>query len=234
LVDWSYGLLDEAERGVFERLSLFAGGWTLEAAAAVCSHDTVAAPQVAAVVASLADKSMVVPPSPSGPARYGMLETLRLYGAEHLEARCEREPTSDAHARYFLALAEEAEVGLRGQQEREWVERLRVELDNLRAAHAWCRKQRDPDVALRLSATLHRFACWEVNDEILSWAEAVVELPSAQDHPLFPVVLGSAAIRRMHRGETSIATRYAERAVESCDGMDDGRCPPKLSAASAC
>lgn len=223
LVDWSYGLLDEAERAVFERLSVFAGGWTLEAAAAVCADGAVSASEVAALVASLADKSMVVPPAPSGPARYGMLETLRLYGAERLDARCEREPASDAHARYFLALAEEAEIGLRGPREREWVVRLRVELDNLRAAHTWFRKQSDPDLALRLSAALHRFACWEVNDEILSWAEAVVELPSAQRHPLLPVVLGSAAIRRMHRGETTTATRYAERALTSCDGMDDVR-----------
>jgi predicted ATPase len=137
LVDWSYGLLDEAERAVFERLSVFAVGWTLEAAAAVCADGAVSASQVAAVVVGLADKSMVVPPAPSGPARYGMLETLRLYGAERLDARGEKEPTSDAHARYFLALAEEAEIGRRGPGEREWVGRLRVELDNLRAAHTW-------------------------------------------------------------------------------------------------
>ena len=223
LVDWSYGLLDEAERAAFERLSVFAGGWTLEAAAAVCADRAVSASQVAALVASLADKSMVVPPAPSGPARYGMLETLRLYGAEHLDAGCDRERTSGAHVRYFLALAEEAEIGLRGPQEREWVRRLHLELDNLRAAHTWCRKQRDPELGLRLSAALHRFACWQANDEILSWAEAVAELPAAQRHPLLPVVLGSAAIRRMHRGEMSTATRYAERGLALCDGMDDLR-----------
>ncbi len=77
--------------------------------------------------------------------------------------------------------------------------RVRGELDNLRAAHTWCQNQEDPALALRLSAALHWFACWQANDEILSWAEAVVELPSAQRHPLLPVVLGSAAIRRMHR-----------------------------------
>ncbi|MBW3548818.1 MAG: tetratricopeptide repeat protein [Actinobacteria bacterium] len=235
LVDWSYGLLDEAERAVFERLSVFAGGWTLEAAAAVCADGALSASQVAAVVTSLADKSMVVPPAPSGPARYGMLETLRLYGAERLDARGETEPTSDAHARYFLALAEEAEVGLRGPRERDWVERLRIELDNLRAAHTWCRKRRDPDLALRLSAALHWFACWQANDEILSWAEAVVELPSAQRHPLLPVVLGSAAIRRMHRGERSTAARYAERGLTSCDGVDDlRRALPTEALASIC
>ncbi len=223
LVDWSYGLLDEAECAVFERLSVFAGGWTLGAAAAVCADGAVPASQVAPLVASLADKSMVVPPSPSGLARYAMLETLRLYGAERLDARGEREATSDAHARYFLALAEEAEIGLRGPQEREWVRRLRAELDNLRAAHTWCRKQSDPDLALRLSAALHRFACWQTNDEILSWAEAAAELPSAHDHPLLPFVLGSAALLRTTRGEMTLAARYAERGLAACAGTDDPR-----------
>ena len=223
LVDWSYALLAEAERAVFGRLSVFAGGWTLESAAAVCANGDVSASQVPAVVASLADKSMVVPPPASGPARYVMLETLRLYGAERLDARCEREPASNAHARYFLVLAEAAEIGLRGPHERDWVRRLRDELDNLRVAHTWARQQGDPDVALRLSAALHRFASWQANDEMLSWAETVVELPATQRHPLLPVVLGSAAIRRMHRGETSTATRYAERGLASCDGPDDPR-----------
>ena len=121
LVDWSYGLLDDADRATFDRLSVFAGGWMLEAATAVCADGAVFASEVAALVASLADKSMVVPPLPSGPARYGMLETLRLYGADGLDARGERAQTSRAHARYFVTLAETAQIGLRGPKEREWV-----------------------------------------------------------------------------------------------------------------
>lgn len=235
LVDWSYGLLDEAERAVFERLSVFVGGWTLEASAAVCADEATTDHGVAAVVSSLADKSMVVPPARSGPARYGMLETLRLYGAERLDSRGRRGAASEAHARHFVALAEEAEIGLRGPQEREWVTRLRAELDNLRAAHTWCREQEHADLALRLSATLHSFGCWQANDEILSWAEAVAELPTAQSHALLPVVLASASIRRMHRGEMSAATHYAERALASCDGSDDlRRALPTEAMASIC
>jgi predicted ATPase/DNA-binding SARP family transcriptional activator len=223
LVDWSYELLDDAERRIFEQLSVFAGGWTLEAAGAVCAPGAVSASEVAAMVAGLADKSMVIPPAPSGPARYGMLETLRLYGAEHLDARGAADTTAEAHARYFVALSEQADVGLRGPHEREWVDRLRAELDNLRAAHVWCRMQPDPDLALRLSAALHRFACWQANDEILSWAEALADLPSTKGHPLLPVVQGSAANRRAHRGELDIARRYAELALPLCDGPDDVR-----------
>ncbi|MBW3555357.1 MAG: winged helix-turn-helix domain-containing protein [Actinobacteria bacterium] len=223
LVDWSYGLLDQPERAVFARLSVFAGGWTLEAATVVCAREGVSAFHVGGLVASLADKSMVVPLAAAGPGRYGILETLRLYGAERLDARGESESTRAAHARHFLALAEEAEVALRGPDEAEWVRRLRMEIDNFRAAHAWSRESGAADLALRLSAALHRFACWQANDEVLSWAEEAVELPAAYGHPLLPVVLGSAAVRRMHRGEMSIATEYADRALAGCAGKDDPR-----------
>jgi tetratricopeptide (TPR) repeat protein len=224
LVDWSYGLLDDTERAMFDRLSVFAGGWTLDAAAAVCLPGAASEADAAVLVANLADKSMVVPPSPSGAPRYGMLETLRLYGADHLEARGGQREVGNAHARYFLGLAEEAEAGLRGPHERDWVQRLHAELDNFRAAHEWSRGDcGDLDVALSLSVALHRFATWQANDEILSWAEAVVDLPGAHRHPLLPVVLGSAAVRRMHRGEMDIATEYAERALGLCDDGDDLR-----------
>ncbi len=115
-LDWSHDLLSEPEKDLFARLSVFAGGWTLDAAATVCAGDTVSASHVGGLVASLAEKSMVVPLAVAGPGRYNILETLRLYGAERLDARCQKEPTSDAHARYFLALAEEAEIGLRGRR----------------------------------------------------------------------------------------------------------------------
>ena len=224
LVDWSYGLLDEAEQSMFDRLSVFAGGWTLEAAAAVARPDAVADGDVAVVVAGLADKSMIVPPSPTGPPRYGMLETLRLYAADRLAARGDQDDVSGTHARYFLSLAETAEVALRGPDEREWVERLLAELDNLRAAHEWSRSEGgDLAVALSLPLALHRFATWQLNDEILSWSEAALDLPRAAGHTLFPVVLGSAAVRRMHRGEMDIARQYAERALALCADGDDLR-----------
>lgn len=223
LVDWSYGLLDETERAVFDRLSVFAGGWTLDAAVAVCADSRIAASEVTAIVVGLAEKSMVVPPSPTGDGRYGMLETLRLYGTERLEARGEKDATAESHARHFVAVAEEAEHGLRSRDERAWVGRLRAEVDNLRSAHAWSRAQPVPDLALRLSAALHRFATWQANDEILAWAEAVAELDSAAGRPLLPVVLGSAAVRHMHRGEVSDVRRLAERALEACEGPEDPR-----------
>lgn len=223
VVDWSYGLLDEAEQAVFARLSVFAGGWTLESATSVCAGDGVPASDVAALVVSLAERSMVVPPVPAGSSRYGMLDTLRLYGAERLDARKQTEPVGLAHARHFLAVAEEAEVGLRGPREREWVGRLRAELDNLRAAHLWCQEHGEADLALRLSAALHRFACWQVNDEVLSWAEAAAELPSAAGHPLLPVVLGSVAAHQAHRGDMAAAAERAKRALSECAGDDDPR-----------
>jgi predicted ATPase len=223
VVAWSHDLLDDAERTVFERLTVFAGGWTLEAAASLCSGEGVPASRVPGLVVSLAEKSIVIPPGPSAHGRYGMLETLRLYGAECLSARGEKEAASRAHARHFLALAIEAEVGLRGPDERGWVERLRAEFDNLRAAHAWCRDHGEADLALQLSAALHRFACWQANDEIFSWAESAAYLPTALGHRLRPVVLGSAGARWMYRGEMAQADEHANLALAECTGEDDPR-----------
>jgi predicted ATPase len=179
VVDWSYGLLNEAEQRLFERLSVFAGGWTMPEATSVCAGGAVPRHRIVQLMASLVDKSMVVGPTPDSPGRYRLLETLRQYGAERLEARGEVEATRRAHAQAFRALVEDGCRGLQATEEGAWVARLSAEVDNLRAAHAWCRQTGDVDLALRLSAALHWFAYWQVNDEIFSWAESTVELPSA-------------------------------------------------------
>jgi predicted ATPase/DNA-binding SARP family transcriptional activator len=221
VVDWSYGLLDEGERMVFERLSVFAAGWTLDQAASVCAGDGVPAGQVVDLVANLVNKSMVVGPAVEGTGRYALLETLRHYGAARLAARGDDRKMRRAHAECFLAFAEHAGLGLAGSHEREWVERLGAELDNLRVAHRWCRQHDQADLALRLSAALHRFACWQVNDEILTWAAAAVELPSARGHPMLPIVHGSAGLGAWRRGDLTAAVRHAQRGLAASAGPDD-------------
>lgn len=221
VVDWSYGLLDEPQRRVFERLSVFSGGWTMRDATSVCSVDDEPAPQqTVEIVASLAEKSMVVAPPPGGQSRYALLETLRQYGAERLQARGDAERVGLAHAEHFLALAEQADLGLRGADEGAWVQRLGADLDNLRAAHVWCRDRRVADLALRFSAALHRFACWQDNDEIFTWAAAAAELPAARGHPLLPTVLGSAGVGAWRRGDLAGAVEYAERGLAASAGVD--------------
>jgi predicted ATPase len=116
-LDWSYELLNESERKLFRRLSVFAGSWTLEAAEVVGVADGIQEGEVLDLLSRLVDKSMVVVLSGAEEAqRYRMLESVRQYSQERLEEGGETEQVRDRHARYYLALAERAEQGLKGTQ----------------------------------------------------------------------------------------------------------------------
>lgn len=141
LIDWSYDLLTEPERAVLRRLSVFSGGWTLEAAEAVCADDAVDAADVTDLLAHLVDKSLVIP-EPGG-TRYRMLETIRQYARERLEQAREKKALRARHLGYFLSFAEQARPALAGAEQGVWLARLDAERENFIAAHRWC--DRDPD-----------------------------------------------------------------------------------------
>ena len=136
-VEWSYNLLDVQEQRLFQRLSVFVGGCTLEAVEAVCAtlDKGDEAGLVMDRVASLIDKSLLqqIEQEDQEP-RLMMLETIREYGLERLTVNGEMETTQQAHATYYLTLAEKAEPELGGSQQAVWLERLEREYDNLRAA----------------------------------------------------------------------------------------------------
>lgn len=135
-VDWSYELLTEPERLLLERLSIFAGGFTLDAAESVCADDGIAAAQVLDLLAALTTRSLVAMQEEDGQARYHLLETIREYATERRKARGPADGLAERHARYFLALAREAEPELiLGRTAA--LRRMDVEHDNLRAALAW-------------------------------------------------------------------------------------------------
>jgi predicted ATPase/DNA-binding CsgD family transcriptional regulator len=153
-VEWSYNLLSEDERELFEQLSVFAGGWTLEAAEAVSgSHD------VLSRVARLVDQSLVLAePHGGADVRYRMLEPLRQFAQERLQARPAYTTVRDRHAAYFLALTECAQVALWGRGMRDsWIPRLAPEHDNLRTALRWLIDCVDVGSAQRLGAGLTRY-----------------------------------------------------------------------------
>jgi predicted ATPase len=128
-MDWSYDLLTEPEQRLFERLSVFAGGWTLEAAEVVGASDDVEEEEVLELLWRLVNKSLVVAEArTAGTARYRMLEPIRQYAREKLETSGEADEVKDRHAAFFLALAEEAEPELAGAQQTLWVERLEGEV----------------------------------------------------------------------------------------------------------
>jgi len=160
-IEWSYQLLNAWERRLFQWLSVFVGGCTLEAAEAVCTGLDDGAGEVLAGVASLLDKSLLQRMEQtrggSEEPRLLMLETIREYGLEALTASGEREVARQAHADYFLRLAEEAEPALKGPLLVVWLERLEQEHDNLRAALHWALESGRIEMALRLGIALERF-----------------------------------------------------------------------------
>jgi predicted ATPase/DNA-binding SARP family transcriptional activator/DNA-binding CsgD family transcriptional regulator len=156
-LDWSYELLSEPERKLFGRLSVFAGGWTLEAAEAVGAGDGIEEGDVVELFLMLVDKSLVVSEAGEGGFRYGMLEPVRQYAQEKLEESGETQATKHAHAEYFLALAEEAEPRLWGSGDKAWFYRLEAEHDNMRAALFWTVEHEEAELALRLSGALRWF-----------------------------------------------------------------------------
>jgi non-specific serine/threonine protein kinase len=210
LVDWSHTLLTEPERLLFRRLAVFAGGWTLEAAEAVCADPDLAslaspdhatpdraptdlaptglAPEdVLDLVSELVAKSLVIPNEQGGEVRYGLLETLRQYAAERLRDAGEETVLRDRHAAWLLTLAERAGPELTGPNQETWLNRLDRERENLRAAQRWAVEQGDAETVARLGAALWRF-WWARGDdaEAREWVTTIV--PLAQQSPPIPAL----------------------------------------------
>ncbi len=157
-IAWSHELLPPAERTLFARLAVFAGEWTLDAAAAVCGVDGELGVDALDGVDALVAQSLVRRESaPDGEPRFGMLETIREYARECLEASGEAEATRRRHAAHFLALAERAEPGLRGPDQCAWLDRLEREHDNLRAALRWAADSGAGETEARLAGALRWF-----------------------------------------------------------------------------
>ncbi|HEY0070269.1 MAG TPA: helix-turn-helix domain-containing protein, partial [Chloroflexia bacterium] len=137
-IEWSYSLLDESEKTLFRRMSVFVGGATPEAAEAICSPGTGMEDSTTQVLESLCDRSLFNYGQVQGEPRFTMLETIREYGSEQLQESGEAETTRGHHALYFMTLAQQAERELRGPGQGAWLQKLETEHDNLRAALSWC------------------------------------------------------------------------------------------------
>jgi len=157
-IGWSYGLLSEEEKEMFGRLSVFAGGFTLEAAEAVCPGGFIEVGEVLDLLSDLVDKSLVAAEtSRDGQVRYRMLEPIRQYAQEKLQESGEVSEVQGRHVAFFFAVAEEGEPELAGPEQRLWVERLEGEHDNLREAFSWVLERGEAELGLRFGAALWRF-----------------------------------------------------------------------------
>lgn len=163
-IDWSYDLLSEQERILFRRLSVFAGGFTLNAVEAIAAEGAIVQLQVIDLVENLINKSLVRMEERSGDldveTRYGMLETISEYAREKLRQAGEADILRIRHLEFFLNLVEEIEPKLEGDMQKVWLDRLEAEIDNLRAGLDWALANEDIDVAARFAGALPRF--WRV------------------------------------------------------------------------
>ena len=215
-IDWSYDLLTPTERHSLNRLSVFAGGCDLGAAEAVLPGDEIDAADVVDVLGQLVDKSLVVVDDIDGGVRYRLLETIRQYARERLDASGEPVALRRRHADHYVALAEVAGAHLRGREHVEWASVVIREIDNFRAALDWAVEARSPEHALRLVAPLA--VQGRIGDLAMEWAATASAIPGGDDHPLVPVVAtwaawGAIAAGDLVRAEALVATAEQAQAA---------------------
>jgi tetratricopeptide (TPR) repeat protein len=156
-IDWSYGLLSEPERVLMCRLSVFSGGWTLEAAEAVCADDEIQTSEVLDTLTRLVEKSLVVLDERGAEPRYRMLEMIRQYGHEKLSEARSVETLYERHLQYYVGVAESLEPHFYHPDQKHWYVKADVELDNIRGALEWSLTGRKTDDGMRLVSALHRY-----------------------------------------------------------------------------
>jgi len=225
-IAWSYDLLDPDEQRLFCRLAVFASGWTLDAAEAVGATGEDPPADVVEGLASLIDKSLVhrEPGAEEAEPRYGMLETVREFGQEQLDARGEVGAARTAHATRFLTLAEHAEPQLIGPDQVAWLDRLETEIPNLRTALTWLHGQGDAEAGLRFGTALTWF--WIRRSHIVEgwrWMEALLDLPGTEETPARGRALVAAGSLADRATDPRQAVRIHQEAVTLLRSLGDQR-----------
>ncbi len=183
-IDWSWNLLSGPERVLLRRLSVFAGGWTLEAAESVCSGEGMESHQVLDLMTQLVSKSLVVAEQQTGgERRYHLLEMIRQYAREKLAQAAEEEQVAERHLQYFLQLSEKIDEGVIGPRQAEWFDLAREEHDNLRGALTTASSKNNVEAGLYLSSRLYRL--WESLNmqEGSRWLAEFLENPESKNYP---------------------------------------------------
>ncbi len=212
-IAWSHDLLDDAERRLFARLSVFTGGWTLESAEAVCDPEELGWDALGGLT-SLVDKSLVRRTEPAeGDPRFSMLETIREFALEQLAAGVDLEPVLRRHAEHFLDLAVEAEPHLTADDQGEWLDRCDLEHPNIRASLRWAIEAEEADPAQEAAGALWRF--WQQRGHLAEgrrWFEEILAMPSGQGQTpaRAKALIGAGGIAWWQQDRAAAGASYGE------------------------
>jgi predicted ATPase/DNA-binding XRE family transcriptional regulator len=226
-IEWSYDLLDESEQRLFRRLAVFAGGWTVEAAEAICVESATQAPSILDGLTTLVNSSLVVQQetADSEPS-FRLLELIREYAWEQLVAHGELPTLRSRHAHYYCALAEIAEPELKGKEQTPWIKRLEREHDNLRAALWWAQAREQVETGLRLAAALARF--WELHGHLREgrdWLERLFATAewSAVAIPVRARALNAAGRLAYRQSDYALATPRLQQSLSLARDVGDAK-----------
>ncbi|MGH2411748.1 MAG: ATP-binding protein, partial [Chloroflexota bacterium] len=224
-LDWSWTLLDEQEQALLRRLSVFAGGWRLGAAVAVCAGNGIADWAVPDLLERLINKSLVSLDERDAAAHHRLLEIVRQFATERLAEGGEQAATRDRHLDWCVALAEEAAGKLKGPEQGVWLDRLEREHDNLRAALDWSlRDQGDAALGLRLAGVLWRF--WLTRgypSEGRIWLEEALARSEQDPGPMRARALEGAGSLAYAQGDYPRAVALNEDALALNRVLEDSR-----------
>jgi predicted ATPase/tetratricopeptide (TPR) repeat protein len=209
-VAWSYGLLADEERRLFDRLSVFTGGFTLAAAEAVCADAELDVVTVDELVVALADKSMIVAELQGS---YRLLETLRQFGEEQLHATGDPDRFRAAHLEYFTAFAVACHDGLQSRDQTAWLGRMHADWANLRAAFGWAKATADVTAAATIAVRLIWAAAFHDVSEPYSWIGDVAAMASADNGPHRHHILAGNAWAAWEYGRLDDAVELGLKAI---------------------
>ena len=223
-IAWSYDLLDDGSRLLVDRLSVFRGGCELETAEAVCGPASELGMDLFEGLGALVDQSLLRIEDGQAEPRFVMTETIAEFADEMLEARGERDTVQERHARAFLDLAERAAPNLSGAEQRQWLDRLERDHDNLRAALDWSTARPEPDIAARLAFALWRF--WQQRG-YLNEARVRFDTMASKHWTLEPVVAARFAEGfggvAYWQADHPVADRWYEEALRLWRRLGDKR-----------
>ncbi len=222
LIDWSYDILSDTERLLLRQLSVFAGGWTLEAAEEVCSGDGIELYDVLDLLSQLVNKSLVVVMEGlhNRETRYRLLETIRQYAREKLLEHRSGDAIRDKHPAYFVKLVEQAEPELYRSNQLKWLNHLDDELDNLRMALDWSLAN-DVELGLQIAAIPWRF--WQARSyfqELDEWLAQLIERYETVD-ALHSQTLAVYALCKFYQGDFPATIRIAEQSLQMARTLSD-------------